>query len=353
MPERPLHMTYVLSYRAPWYVRTASLLDGLRALPAVTVTEATNRTEGPHRYVETLTALRQVPPSATDAYLVGFRGHEIMPAVRRWAKDRPVVLDCLVSPSAALSHDGKRGRTGRLVGRVLEPFERRILHAADAVLVDTQGHAEFLCSQFGLPPDSVHAVPIGAVPAPRRQVAEEGRPLRVLFYGSFLPLHGIDVIADALGQVAGTDLDILIVGASRRDLDRWGFPMVSHARWMRFADLVAEVIPATDLVLGGPFGPTDQASRVITGKTVQALAAGVPTVVGLSDETERHGFVDRQNCLAVPRGDAHRLAEAIRWARDHRPDLERIGAGGRALFDSRFSTAALAHAIDPVVRTLR
>lgn len=353
MGEPSLRLAYVLSYRAPWYVRTASVLDGLRALPGVSVTEAANRSEGPRRYLETVLALRRVRPSTTDAYLVGFRGHEILLAVRWWARGRPVVLDCLVSPSAALAQDGKGGSVGRLLGRVLQPFERWILHAADAVLVDTAAHAEFLHSQFGLDHDAVHVVPIGAVPAPPRRVPEAGSPLRVLFYGSFLPLHGVEVIADALHLVSGGDLDVLIVGGSRRELARRRLDSVSHIEWLPFAELVTDVLPATDLMLGGPFGPTDQASRVITGKTVQALATGVPTVVGWSGEAERFGFADRTNCLVVPRGDARRLAETIEWASAHRVDLDNIGANGRLLFESQFSTLALARALDPLIQALR
>lgn len=349
MADPTIRLAYVLSYRAPWYVRSTSILEALRSVPGVAVTEIVNRREGPSRYLETLRGLRRARPASTDLYVVGFRGHEIYPAVRAWARGKPVVLDSLVSPSAALTGDGKAGRGGELLGRLLRPVERHILRSADALIADSTGHADYLCDEFGIEPSAVHIVPIGAAEGPPRRPTGPDRPLRLLFYGTFLPLHGIGVVTDALEAVAHLDLRVHIVGGSE---SRLCHPGAYHDRWIPFRELVAEVLPNTDLMLGGPFGDTDQASRVVTGKTVQALAAGVPTVVGRSPETERAGFVDRENCLLVPRGDPHALAAAIAWADTHRDALERIGRNGRALYEARFSTAALARALDPLVRTL-
>lgn len=349
MADPTIRLAYVLSYRAPWYVRSTSILEALRSLPGVAVTEIVNRREGPSRYLETLRGLRCARPASTDLYVVGFRGHEIFPAVRAWARGTPVVLDSLVSPSAALTGDGKAGSGGELLGRLLRPVERHIVRSADAIIVDSTGHADYLCEEFGVEPTALHVVPIGAAEGPRRRPAGPDRPLRLLFYGTFLPLHGVGVVTDALEAVAHLDLRIRIVGGSGTQLRH---PGACHDRWVPFRELIAEVLPDTDLMLGGPFGPTDQASRVVTGKTVQALAASVPTVVGRSPETERAGFVDRENCLTVPRDDPHGLADAIAWADSHRDDLERIGRNGRTLYEARFSTAALARALDPLVRTL-
>lgn len=349
MAEPAIRLAYVLSYRAPWYGRTSSILEALRSLPGVTVTEVINRREGPLRYLETVRSLRRAGPSSTDAYLVGFRGHEIFFAVRWWARGRPIVLDSLVFPSSTLLDDGKAGRFGRLLGRILRPVERRILRAANAVIVDTVGHAAHATDEFGVPSPSLHVVPIGAVDGPARRPAAPGEPLRVLFYGSFLPLHGVTVVSEALELVAHLDLRVRLVGGTGIEVRH---PGTSHDPWYPFGELIADVLPATDVMLGGPFGATDQAARVVTGKTVQALSAGVPTIVGQSPETARAGFVDRVNCLVVPRDDPHALAAALAWADAHRDDLERIGRNGRLLYDARFSTAALARALLPLVRTL-
>ena len=120
--------------------------------------------------------------------------------------------------------------------------------------------------------------------------------------------------------------------------------------WMPLRELLEREIPSADLCLGGPFGDTPQARRVVTTKTMQCLALGKVTVVGAVDDA--FGFVDRENCLLVPQNDPVALATAMRWAFEHRTLLPTIGNNGKLLYRDRFGQTAIAAGLQAALNAI-
>ena len=172
----------------------------------------------------------------------------------------------------------------------------------------------------------------------------------VLFYGSFLPLHGLDTILKAAALLRELPIRFDFVGGNSRQARKFmtdcankGVTRYTHRPWVSFDELINVTIPEADLCLGGPFGDTEQARRVITGKTSQCLALGKPTIIGEIDE--KHGFVNKQNCLLVPQGNPEALAEALRWAHNHREQLALIGDRARAIYAERLSIKVIGNVL--------
>ncbi len=368
MNERRRRVCYVQAYRDPGYIRGRTLRKALAECGDVDLVLAVNRSRGLRRYWETLRALlharRQFDP---DVYVLGFRGHELAWLVRWLTRRRPLVIDALMSPYAAMAEEGKLGMPGRLVAPLWHRYETAILRAADAVLTDTRLHADYFEQCFGIPAGKLLVLPVGAVedaprdeaPAPvPAQVNGSHRPaFRVLFYGSFLPLHGIDTIVDAAARVGDLAVEFDFIGGSpaqARQLHALcaaqGIRRYRHRAWVPFDQLLRYEIPRADLCLGGPFGDTPQARRVVTGKTSQCLAWGRPTVVGRIDEDL--GFIDKVNCLLVDQGDAGQLAAAIRWGHAHPAELAAIGRCGQQLHAARFSTSVIAERLLPLLNRI-
>jgi glycosyltransferase involved in cell wall biosynthesis len=189
----------------------------------------------------------------------------------------------------------------------------------------------------------VHAIPVGAVEdAPQAQNVGTNHRLRILFYGSFLPLHGVDTILEACTVLKEMPLDLEFIGtneAIERKIEQQlgGATQLRYKarRWVDFSDILQSKLPNTDLCLGGPFGNTPQARRVITGKTSQALAQAVPTVVGKIDADIP--FQHQVNCLYVSQGNAQALSDAIVWANQNRDKLVDLGLEGRKLYHEQLS----------------
>lgn len=359
----PLRVCFVQAYRAPDYIRGRSICAALRASDRIELIDARNRSSGFMRYWQAIRALlRARKRHDPDVYVLGFRGHEIAWLVRWLTRGKPLVIDALMSPYASLSEESKFGWIGRALARAWRPCERSILHASDGVLTDTEEHANYYRTRFGLPAARVVAVPVGAE---ERAATEEAcsthraaaGPLRVLFYGSFLPLHGVDVILAGASRLSGQAIDFRFIGGTRaqaawleRRCHALGITRYTHARWIDFERIIDTEIPGADLCLGGPFGGTPQAMRVVTGKTSQCLALGQPTVVGRIPED--HGFIDRDNCLLVEQDDPDALATAIAWAAANRDALADIGTRGRNLYQARLSHTALRTVLVPFLERL-
>lgn len=359
--QRPIRVCFVLSYRAPSYIRGRSLCEALRRMNGVELIVASNRSAGLGRYVQTIFELIRIGRRARpDVYLLGFRGHEIAWLVRWLTRRRPLIIDAMMSPAAALDEEGSLGAAGRSLAPLARRYERLMLHRwCDLVLTDTGLHACHYRECFQLPASKVIAVPVGAFESdlPAVQARLLGTAFSVLFYGSFLPLHGIDIILQAAAKLKNLPVDFRFIGGSRMQARRLharchelGIRRYEYRQWVALKELIENEIPAADLCLGGPFGGSPQARRVVTGKAQQSLALGKATLIGTT--AEDHGFRDKRNCLLVEQGDPDSLAAAIEWGFRNQSQLEGIGRLGRELYDTRFSIDVIADRLLPCIKRL-
>jgi glycosyltransferase involved in cell wall biosynthesis len=355
-----IKLCYVLAYRDPHYIRTLSLLDALALLPNVELYIAINRSRGCWRYIETLWQVLSIKQRyRPDCYLLGFRGHELFWPLRWLIGRKPLIFDSLMSPHAALSEDRKFGCLGRIISYPWYFVEKALLRRADSVLTDTQLHVEFLANRFQLCRSSIYAVPIGAVDRSlhSRDLQLVNQPFKVLFYGSFLPLHGMIVILRAAALLRDLPIFFTFIGGGDSSLIEFEklcrslqLKKLEHLKWVDFDELLDHYIPEANLCLGGPFGDTPQARRVVTGKTVQCLAMKKATIVG--GIAENFGFIDKYNCLLVKQGDPVALAADIEWAYLNRDQLVTIGERGANLYQENFSSGRIAKVLKMVLAKL-
>lgn len=341
-----MKICYVLSYRDPSYIRTRSLIAALEGIDGITLLKATNTIRNPFRYLQTLlTLIRMRMFDNPDAYLVGFRGHEIYWLVRLIVGRKPIIFDALMSPYAALHDERKFGAVGNCLSTLIKGMEKKILQNADYVLTDTQEHCTYYAHEFDVAIEKLQAIPVGADERCNlltRGIDKPSSQFIVLFYGSFLPLHGIPVILKAAALLKDLPITFKFIGGSSRNIAEFKKLVVAqqlknviHQKWIPFDQLISTEIPSADLCLGGPFGGTPQAFRVVTGKTSQCLALGRTTIIG--QIAEDFGFRDRENCLLVRQGDPEILANTIRWAWENHRALSAIGRNGQIHYQKMLS----------------
>lgn len=351
-----MRICYVLAYRAPDYIRTRSLCSALAALPNIDCHLAINTQTGLGRYRETLAKVARIRAlHSVDLYILGFRGHELYWPLRHLVGSAPIIFDAMMSPSFALAEENQYGWAGRLAARLLWPLEKSMLRDAELILTDTSAHVQALAQRYAIPADKIEPLPVGAVEtAPKARHPGSQPRLRVLFYGSFLPLHGLGVILKAAETLQDLPLDFEFIGGNsqtdariRQALDQAGLLRYRTRRWVNFADILSQEIPNADLCLGGPFGNTPQARRIITGKTSQALAQALPTIVGEAEEIK--GFIHQKNCLLIPQGDFQALSTTLRWAYENRAQLSTIGEQGQQLYRAHLSLEVVAQCLSNIL----
>jgi glycosyltransferase involved in cell wall biosynthesis/SAM-dependent methyltransferase len=292
---------------------------------------------------------RQVGPH--DVVLVGYFGHLDVHLARFLAGRRRVVLDMFLSVYDTVvldrgmgAPDGPRARLTRLV-------DRAAVRACRLALLDTQAQIDFCTRVLGIPANKLAAVAVGAEPD-RFPVTPlpDGGPLRVLFYGSFIPLHGTPTLAAAIRRLNGEPIEFTVVGRGqeRAAFDRAaaGLPNVTVVDWTDY-DRLGELVAAHQVVLG-VFGDGDKASRVVANKVYQAACAGRAIVTADTPAT-RAAFAPDEVML-VPPADPEALAGALRQLAADRAWVGELGGRARKRFERDYDLAPLGRRLLTLLR---
>jgi glycosyltransferase involved in cell wall biosynthesis len=352
----------VTCYHQPDYVRAQTLRAALSAQPDVQLVVIKNKHRGLLRYPEVLWQVWRVKRREKPAaFLLTFRGQEILPIMLVLAGRTPLWFDEFIVPAAYAKFEKHKKSPAIMVKHMLSrlgtPLYNLCLRRCARILADTAPHAELSAKFGGVNLSRYLAVPVGAdenIFRPKQTAKAD--PFQIFYYSTGMqPLHGIPVVLEVAERLQDDPVQFVLAGGK--------LPMkqavhqaqknganIRYESWMNIEDL-AETMRASQLSLGGPFGGTRQARNVVTGKTYQSLACQVATVVGSGEATEVH-FVDKVNCLMVPQGDADALAAAIRWAVSNQAQLPEIAAAGRALFEKEFSAAMIGRLLRPLVDSL-
>jgi glycosyltransferase involved in cell wall biosynthesis len=221
------------------------------------------------------------------------------------------------------------------------------LRLAGRVLADTAAHRDYYAGAFGIRPDKVAVIPVGASDewfkaAPRPHDSPE---VLVQFYGSYIPLHGVEVILEAAHLLtAQAEVRFELIGRGQTYAEMRALAHDLDLQNVTFCEPVPpEALPAqvarADLSLG-IFGTTPKASRVVPYKVYQTLALGKP-LISADTPALREAFHPGEHLLAVPPGDPEALAEAILALALDPERGRRLGEAGRARMEAEFSEAAL------------
>ncbi|MDX9715855.1 MAG: glycosyltransferase [Thauera sp.] len=298
--------------------------------------------------------IRRIPK--TDAVWVpSFRQRDIA-AAARFARRRgaPLIFDPLISAYDKQVNERGKFPVDSPQARKLLARERTQFALGDILIADTQGHADYFHDMLGVARDKIIVLPVGADESvftfrPLRPL-EGGRPIRVLFYGSFIGLHGVPTIVDAIRRYEGPAVEFHFIGSGpmRAEAEQSLTTMRLHASiahicfedWLDIHTLAGR-IEESDIVLG-VFGTTGKALRVVPNKVYQALAVGRPVITGDTPAFDGRFRTASPAALgfSIP-GDSGALAAQIgAWAHD-RGSLERRGLAAHTLFKTEFAEESL------------
>jgi glycosyltransferase involved in cell wall biosynthesis len=267
--------------------------------------------------------------SGTRLIVDGFVGrHET--AVGDWGQVSPYSLKALVYRAVDVS--------GLLV--------------SDIYLIDNNFRAHKIQASFTMRlfRKRVAALPVGApawaIPYPGPGYGTTRGPLKVLYYGNYIPLHGVDVVlAGAAEYARSQSLELTLVGNGiERDKFELDAARLGIAEVCNFKDSVDEqdlrpLISASDVVLG-VFGDSPKAKSVIANKVWQGLAMGKRVLTRDSPALAELSFVDPSQLLQIaPETEAvaRALAEIAELKNDGRlTEFKQTHLSFQDYIDARF-----------------
>ncbi len=365
--RRPLRVCYFGTYRAN-YSRNQIMIEGLRRAGVEVVECHVPLWQGIEDRVQTasggwlqpaffarvmrtywrlLRAYRQV--GDYDVMVLGYPGQldVYLARVLTWLRRKPLVLDVFMSLYLIASERGLPARHP-VTGRLIYWTEKLSLRLPDLLIQDTAEYVAWFQEVYGIDPARFHLVPTGADDRVFRPLEVEGRDdglFRVLYYGTFIPNHGVEHIIEAAEILRGEpDIHFELIGdGPTKDravalVKEYSLTNVTFTDWVDKHDLPRKAAKA-DVCLG-VFGTTPQSMMTVQNKIYEGLAMGRPVITGDSP-TIRAVLTDGEHLLLCLRKDPRSLAETIIRLKGH-PDLQtRLTRQGHKRYVHEFTTTAL------------
>ena len=288
-------------------------------------------------------ALLRRAPSADLVHVPCFRQRDIAAAHRHARRHGlQLLIDPLISAYDKQVFEREKFSQHSTQAEHLLRAERKLFQDADIVFADTSGHAHFFAETLGVAQDKVHIVYVGAEDAlftPAPVVHTPNDPIEVLFYGSFIPLQGPQVIIEAARLYQGPPVNWVLLGSGPLLDDckskAQGLPNVTFEDWLPYANL-PDRIRRADILLG-VFGTTPKARRVIPNKVFQALACGKPVVTLRAPTYPTQVGEGEVGIIFIAAGRPDELADAIGRLAASPARLQHHGQASRALYQRHFS----------------
>lgn len=275
----------------------------------------------PVRLVSVWSRLLLARMSAFDTVFVGFAPQLVLPIFGAKFKKAVVVEDLFISFYDTLCCDRKKISPTGWAGRLLHRLDSAVLGSADAVVCDTRAHGRYFAEEFHVTPEKLSVLYLEADTSVYHPM-EAVRPAHlqdkfiVLYFGSILPLQGIDVVLGAMEALRDCkELYFYCIGPLSGRCSKGAQPIsdnIQYIRWLPQAEL-ASYIAQADLCLAGHFNASvEKAKRTIPGKAVIYQAMKKPMILG--DAPAAHElFSEDEDVLFVRMGDPRALADAI-WS---------------------------------------
>lgn len=259
-------------------------------------------------------------------YLGNFDVFFLWPIARlRGAK---ICWDMFISLYDTIVEDRKLLSTRNIVARLLYRFEHASIRLSDMVLIDTQEHARYIANLYQVSPTNIQSMWVGSETDLFRPALLPYRngPVKILFYGQFIPLHGLETLVEAIHIVNMNDtspeIQFTIIGTGQES------PRIDHLiyerklnnlhriNWINY-NLLPKVIDDCDICLG-IFAGEGKSARVIPNKVFQIMAVGRPLITRDSPAIRELVEPSLAIHLVKPENPAELASTIIAIARDLR-----------------------------------
>ena len=260
---------------------------------------------------------------AFDSVFVGFSPQLILPVWFWKFHKNEVYIDFFISMYDTFVMDRKKFTPNSLVAKVFRILDSFTLKKAHHVIVDTKAHGDYFVEDFGVDAGKIEVMYLKAdttIFYPREIEKRDAikNKFDVLYFGSVLPLQGVEVVIEAAKELAQEkDIHFTIIGPIRGKMEKFEADTVEYIDWLSQKDL-ATYIGMSDLCLAGHFNAEiGKAKRTIPGKAYIYEAMEKPMILGDNAATHELYQADESHYF-VEMGNAKALAEKIKEIKDRR-----------------------------------
>lgn len=234
--------------------------------------------------------------------------------------------------------------------RVFEGMESVVYQFASRITVISESFRKRLCEK-GVPWQKIVVIPNWADPTQirpgtrnnslRRELGVGPDEMLVIYSGALSHNSCLDTMIDAAHIARDAPFKLVIVGegvkspALLRQASGYGLKNVRFLPWQPL-DRYADVLAAADMSVVALHKAFTFSS--VPSKTFKIMASGRPILALADEHSEICSLVRAGHCgFCVPPDDPLKAADALRYAIDHRSELDQLGANGRRYLEQHFS----------------
>ncbi len=279
-----------------------------------------------------------------DIMVIGYPGQPDAPLA--WLlsrlKGRPLVWDIFMSIHL-ISLERKIDSRSAISSRMIRAIENFSLGLPDAIIVDTPVYSEWYQQEYQLDPIKIKLLPTGADDRefqPREDLTKR-TTFRCLYYGTYIPNHGVKYIVEAARLLSDRpDIQFILVGRGPDKpqietlVRKYELASVTFHDWMTKNELIEE-IRHSDVLLG-TFGVTPQAIMTMQHKVHEGLAMAKPIINGDSP-LMRRTLTHKKHIYLCDREDPQSLAEAVLSLYQDSELRQKLAENGFAFYQEHYA----------------
>lgn len=256
-----------------------------------------------------------------EIIFVGFAAQLLFPfyIFNFFTRKAVIITDFFVSLFDTMVNDRKKINENSFFAKLCHKIDQTICSKSTLIITDTKAHASYFQKEFiqsgekfaviYLEPDKLLYTP-KSILRPKKLDSK----FIVLYFGSYLPLQGVDVILETSKKLVGIKkVHFILIGPiTKLKIISAQFPNITFINWLS-QDELANNIAMADLCLAGHFNSSIcKAKRTIPGKAYIYQAMKKPMILG--DNLANHEIFSEKesnDIYFVPMGDPQSLADLI------------------------------------------
>lgn len=233
-------------------------------------------------------------------------------------KRKPIVWDVFMS-IYLVAMERELHKKNSLSVKLLKFIEYIALRIPNKLVIDTKQYANWFNKTYKIPNEKFCLIPTGADDDVFfLEKFEEYKPkdkLTVLYYGTFIPNHGVPFIVEAANLLKeNSSINFQFIGTGpeynlcTKLIKKYKLNNIKLYPWMNQEELKRFIIEA-DVVLGA-FGKTPQSLMTIQNKIYESIALGKLVVTGESDAV-KDVFANYKELIYCDRDRANDLCNIL------------------------------------------
>jgi len=270
-----------------------------------------------------------------DVMIIPWRGILTLPLAKIIHK-KPIIYFPAFSIYDTLVNDRKKIKKNSFKAKFVHFVDKLSCKWSDIVIVESSEEITYFVNEFGFEKEKFRQYHLAADESIFHPTSLENKfseKFVVLFFGSFIPLHGVEtIVKSAILLKENNDIIFKLCGDGQtksiieKIIKQNNLKNVLLLGLVSKEKLIDNVMKSS--ICLGIFGDTKKSRKVLTNKVYQTLASKKPLITMNSYTSIEAHLVDKNNCMLVPPGNPEKLADAILFLKNYPEKRKEIAEKG-------------------------